>query len=211
MKTRIVLLAITATVIFGACSKSNGGNSSDSQTSQGADESKLQGNWKDSCRNYGGGGYERSSFNAISFTGSNLVMSGRAFNGKTCTGSPTDTLTMKFKFEIPSHSSVDPSILNFDGTIQSLSWIVYDQDTVNAFNTMATCGFTDWMVGIEKDIAGLSCITGPNQAGTKSYSILKVNDVALQFGEPDNAHDGTTEPLRHIVLGTKIFDKVPGN
>lgn len=118
---------------------------------------------------------------------------------------------MKFKFEIPSHFSADPSILNIDTTVQSLSWMVYDQDTVNAFNTMATCGFTDWMVGVEKDITGLSCMTGPTQAGMKIYSIVKVNDVALFFGESDNVHDGTTESLRHRVLGAKGFDKVSGN
>jgi len=207
MKTWIVLFAFIMASVTAACSSSNGdsGTPKDNPGAQAIDESVIQGSWKDACQSYGGGGYERSLENLISVVGADLTVTVNTFNNKTCSNSLSDMMKIKFTFEIPSRSNLDPNTFNLNLTLQSVTQIVFDQDAANAFNTVAHCGFTNWVVGVEKNITGLACISGLN---SKTHSILKVSATSLQVGSPDNAHNGKTEAQRHVQLEAKVYSKV---
>lgn len=207
MKTRMIFMFTLVVVMLGACAKSSGGDSNGSEGAQGVGEQLIKGNWKDSCKVWGGGDYLSSGYNIASFADSTLVISGDSFKTTDCTGDKISSMKMTFTFEIPSRSSLGPDIFNFNSIVRKVTYIIADQDTANAMNTMAYCGFTDWVIGVEKDITDKPCLSGP-KSGETIYTIMKITDTELLPGEPDDAHNGTTPELRHVQLATQGFSKV---
>lgn len=207
MKTRKVLLFALVTAIQAACAPSGGSDSNSSEGKQTIAEQMLKGNWKDSCQSWGEGEYLQSSYSVVSVEGSAVKTSVHDFASSDCTGEKTRVMSVTFTFTIPSRSVLGPDIYNVDSVYRGVTEVVLDQDTANMYNTGAHCGYTDWIVGIEKDVTDKSCMTGL-KAGEASYVIMKITETQLQAGEPDDVHTGKTPELRFVKLGANVFSKI---
>jgi hypothetical protein len=88
---------------------------------------------------------------------------------------------------------------------------------VNGLNTATECGYSDWALGVAKDLAGRTCgsITFPS-AGAVQYDIYNIaqfdlpftGEVAgeLKFGSSSGGMDGTTPAKRPTALdGSMVY------
>lgn len=229
MKNIFILLVVVGSMNV-ACSKSENnapnGNDIDKQNDQ---ASELIGHWITNCQ-----GYEypqptgRSTISNLNINATEIDFQIDGYYGKNCTGKTTDTWKIRMSYDpssltkliLPTTNSflndqtyIKPGIssannyTNINTTMISMSQVVYDQDMANLYNTIAYCGFTDWVVGIEKDITGLPCMTGANKAGQKIYSIFSIDNHQLKMGEADSTHDGLTPEARHVKLSDSIFSR----
>ena len=206
MKTRMIFL-ITLLATLGACAKSSSGNSNDTNDIQSVGKQLVIGNWKDTCKTWGSGDQLSSGYTTASFAESTVVFVGENYKSTDCTGEKTSSMKMTFSFEIPSRSSLGANVFDFNTTPRNVVYIISDQDTVNVMNTLAYCGFTDWVVGVEKDITGKSCFIGP-KSGEVIYSVMKITETQLQLGEPDDSHIGKTPEQRHVQFASQSFIKI---
>lgn len=206
MKARIVFLLMMVASILGACVQSNGGATPSNKDKQFA--SKVQGSWQGPCMSSIGNEHMISGMTVATFSSSELILTGSNFASKDCSGMETGKLTGSFAYEISTPSEIDPNIFNLNVSLRSLSQVFYDQDEANAANSMSYCGFTDWIVGVEKDITGLACTSGMGSPGKTIFSIIKVFDNQIQLGESDSSHDGSTPELRHVLLSEETFKNI---
>lgn len=204
MKTRNVFFASIAALILGACANSSGGAAPVPEGPLGASNPVRGTAWKDVCQTWGGGAYISSGLNVFTVGDSTFTITGNSFGTNDCKGALTTQMKMTASYTVMK--TADPTVFNFDVVIQTVSQTMFDQDTANMFNTAAYCGFTDWVVGVEKVITNLSCFSGP-KSGETIFSIAKVSAAQMQLGEPDAVHDGKTPAGRHAVLDAKIFTK----
>jgi hypothetical protein len=87
------------------------------------------------------------------------------------------------------------------------------QDMVDAANSMAVYGYTDWQLNVPKDIAGKEAWPGDgfnSTNGTHVYNVFKLmSDDRLYLGdnEADENYDGSSDENRPRVLGAAL-DKI---
>ncbi len=101
-----------------------------------------------------------------------------------------------------------PHAQAFDLTAVRVTETPLDESIVESFNDDAECGFTDWEVGVAKDITGIVCTPGeePVRAGDKLYDIVGVQGDRLQTGflPEGDASVGTTPENRPVALDDAI-------
>ena len=76
-----------------------------------------------------------------------------------------------------------------------------------AANAEELCGFTDWQIGIEKDVTGLNCIENLPSSGGDFFQIFFLGDDRLFVGEIDDDHSGETADERPETLEAMPFEK----
>ena len=85
--------------------------------------------------------------------------------------------------------------------------VLQDADYISAANDQALCGFTDWAVGVEKDLTGVDCGDGSvmPKAGAMSYDIYQIKDGQLYFGDSSrDGHDGSSPTTRPTKINTDM-------
>lgn len=202
MNSRLMAFAL-GTILVSACSNGGGTAPNESNGKQSTEQQAVQGAWQDSCHTWSDS-VSMSTHNVATVAGSNITIVGSVFASKDCSGAASFAITSRMTFDIPSKSETDPTILNVDTVLQSLTETVLDQPTAILFNKIEHCGFTDWTVGQEKDVTGLDCGA---KKGETVYSVVKITGDQLQLGESDAVNDGTTPERRHKNLGQQVFTR----
>lgn len=119
----------------------------------------------------------------------------------------TESVKGYFNYVVPSRSAIDANAVNV--TAIKITETVVDAGTVNLYNLVKRCGFTDWAVGVEKDLTGNPCMSSSLQPGRVLYSIATVIGDTMQLGVTDGANDGSSEALRHTKLGATTYTRQP--
>ncbi len=187
-----------------ACSKS-GDSVPAASNPQATNAVVLEGTWQGSCTNFSSGSFQSSGLESPVVSDTNVSINTNTYSTADCSGAIADTLSINAGY-VSSVSSTDPSLFNVDLTQQSITWTVFDQTTVDIFNAASTCGFSNWTVGVPKDVTNLSCVSGIT-IGKVLYSIAKVSGTQLQLGQADSSHDGSTPALRHVVLSSTLYQR----
>lgn len=200
MKLGMIFILVYMSAILAACNKGSASALEISPEKQGVDVPAFQGNWtSDKCAYWGGGGdYHYSAKQYFSIKGSLIESYSKDYNSKDCSGDFRSIMTFKMKFDLSKE--VSPGRYNIDVIPTEIVQTVFDQDSANSFNTSAYCGYTDWVVGVEKVISDRDCMLGA-KVNQLIYSIVKVDDTQIQLGEHDETNDGTTPERRHKTLG----------
>jgi len=100
----------------------------------------------------------------------------------------------------------------------SIERTLHDAFWVQSYNAKSTCGYSDWALGVAKDITGRDCGTDVasctshggsvcDAAGLVTYTSYGVDDsdTQLMFGYPTTGKDGTTAQKRMTNLLTIVF------
>ncbi|MBL7544531.1 MAG: hypothetical protein JNL11_12005 [Bdellovibrionaceae bacterium] len=207
MNSKKVFLSIILAAAIGACQKAPNEAQSSNEILKSPISSVVFGKWRGDCQVWGSGEYQTSGTPYFSFSETEAATVTEMFKGDGCSGELNGRMKMVFEFTVESQSSSAPEIYNILVSARKILQIFYDQDTVNASNTIAYCGFTDWVAGVEKDVSDRDCFTGP-KLGEKIYSIIRISGGKLNLGQPDDANNGTSPSLRHKDIdSTKTFVK----
>ena len=140
----------------------------------------LEGTWLGPCEDYSEDGTEFGQ-STVTFAGATVISVNRTYNSTTCEGDTyTSVQTAKSNLVVG-----DEVVLASGETVTKISFefseirIRYNvQSEVAGYNATSECGFTDWEVGVEKDI--LSCNLGTD---TIALDIALVDGDKLYFGE----------------------------
>jgi hypothetical protein len=98
-----------------------------------------------------------------------------------------------------------PGAKHLDYTIASTQYIARHQEVVDNFNNNALCGFSDWKIGVPKEVAGNEPCEEAAR-GVVFYDIFKIyeNTPIMRFGRYEGNFDGTTPERRPIELDTDL-------
>ena len=140
----------------------------------------LEGTWKSPCEDYSEDGtvYGQS---IVTFTGSNITSINRTYDSTSCEGDTytsvqTAKSTLTIGDQVTLASGQTATKVTYEFTELSIRYNL--QSEVTDFNTTAECNYTDWVVGVEKDI--LSCNLGTD---TIALDIVLIEDDKLYFGD----------------------------
>lgn len=207
MKRYSAYIFLIVSMALAACQKSENGGIVVKESTPIADSSAFFGKWRGDCQVWGEGEYLTSGYSYFSYSNGEAAFLGENFKTSDCSGDLYSRLKMEIEFEVEGQSDTQPETFNIAVKTTKLLQVFYDQDAVNASNTLAYCDYTDWVVGVEKNISDRSCMTGP-KVGEKIYSIVRKKDNQLSFGQPDDVNNGNAPELRHKNIDTsKIFNK----
>jgi len=100
----------------------------------------------------------------------------------------------------------------FNQTIEKILFTLFDAGYAQSYNDDNWCGFSDWAVGIPKDISGRTCRQSVHPAhGATRFGIYRVDTVggrlALSLGRGDSTHDGQSPTRRPVELDDSILPK----
>lgn len=112
-----------------------------------------------------------------------------------------------------------PSLSNtkqLDMTFVQVFETLLDEGMVTQRNQDNYCGFSDWEVGVKRDITGLACASDEGDffnVGDQYFDILQVNNQQLRIGfapDEDTSHDGSTAEKRTVALDPdKVYVRQP--
>lgn len=207
MPARMMFLGTAVIAILCSCAQSSGGGAPGTEGTRSFAKPNLAGTWKSDCKPGSGGVAPLSTINFNSFSGSAMVAVGDNYAASDCSGDKVRSIKLNLTFDIPAKSALGPDVFDIDFVLHRISYIYHDQDAANAANTVAQCGFTDWVVGIEKDVTGNSCIANL-KAGDPIYSVVKATQTQLYTGESDGIYTGKTPELRHARLAAAPSSRV---
>lgn len=167
---------------------------------------ELQGTWTKPCASAGAeGGFSR---NIIAVQANNIQLQALVFqNSSTCEGTADLDARAQFTLTVPSFAS---------GQVNSIDLI--HQQLLAKFNTTqaaafanvsAFCGFTDWQVGVDKNVAGRNCIANIPATGQPFYQIFQVSPSQLFVGQIDNQTNGQTPETRPTKLESTPYTRQP--
>lgn len=102
------------------------------------------------------------------------------------------------------NTGIIKNVKKIDMTLVKILITIFDPIYVAQNNQSAYCGYTDWLVGVPKDVTGMSC-SGVNNpiAGTKLYGLYLIEGSKLYMHLKDIEHSGTSDATRPV----KITDK----
>jgi hypothetical protein len=193
MKTYFLILAIP--LLF-ACEKKKE-LSSETPSLEG-------GTWVSGC------GYDGSSSSyqvrSAGFTGGQFAQGMTIYSGAGCA---SGLIKMDFTGSYVLGGSLysGSSMQKLDLTLATLTLTVLNASVVSSYNTSSMCGFSNWALGVGKNVTGLTCNSSPMpSAGEVTYDIYNFEDVSipsmgivegtLNFGYNDASHDGTSDATR---------------
>lgn len=167
---------------------------------------ELQGTWAKPCASAGTeGGFSR---NSISVQANNIQLQTLVFqNSPTCEGTADLDARAQFTFTVPSFAS--GQINAIDLIHQQLLAKFNTTQAVAFANVSAFCGFTDWQVGVDKNVAGRNCIANIPAAGQPFYQIFQVNPSQLFVGQIDSQTNGQTPETRPTKLESTPYNRQP--
>jgi hypothetical protein len=198
---KALFLVLITTILYGCARISTNVDQASTVGKEGTGQQQtgLQGNWKTTCNS----GVNRHA----AFSGANLVFNVNNYRSSDCTGVLGSILEANFTYQASLKVSSDPSLYNLEYVLQNMTILVLDPQTATAFNLVSHCGFTDWGVGVKKDITGLACVASGPKANVVTYSILKYQDTQIQIGQTEGANDGTSEALRHSAYDPNTYTR----
>lgn len=161
------------------------------------------GTWKTACQSISSGGYQ---INTASFSGGQFVQGSSIYATSSC-ASAAAKMEIKGTYVIGDKISPTSNSVMIDETLSSFKMTLYDSSAVSSYNSATYCGYSDWAVGVAKDIAGRNCggSTAPT-VGEVNYDIyivwpysipsMGIVQGALNFGYNDTTYDGSTPAKR---------------
>ena len=201
------LLCILIALSFAACSKNSNAQSNSQAGVASQTLTSLQGKWIESnCQTFGSGGSQTSGQLLLTITESQWTYSYRSFKTPNCAGSISSSIDSQFTYSVPGATTTDPNLLYVDLKMGQISATMLDQDTANAVNAISYCGYSDWVVGVPKDLDGNTCIKGWS-TGTMQYTIAKSDSLHLQVGQTDSTHSGSSPNQRTQALSSDVFNR----
>lgn len=98
--------------------------------------------------------------------------------------------------------NVQGSFTSIDYTVVRVEEVVLTNRFVELSNETEACGFSNWKLGIPKDVTGRKCGSGdPHpEAGIMIYDIYKVINGFLYFGQMNQSKDGSSPERRPVLL-----------
>lgn len=93
-----------------------------------------------------------------------------------------------------------------DFTSVSSTVVFLTDEVVTEANKSSYLGYADWQNGVAKDTTGKAPSNGQEAAGTKFYTIIKIDGDAYRSGEMLSGK-GDTEATRPTSLGTIVLKK----
>jgi hypothetical protein len=165
--------------------------------------SSLEGGvWKTACSYSASGSYQ---INSASFSGGGFTQSSIVHSGSGCA-------TALARFDITGTYVVGSSlngsnVYPIDETLASMKLTVLDSSLLSSYNSATYCGYSDWAVGVAKDVTGRTCGSSVlPSVGSVNYDIytiwpysipeVGITQGTLNFGYNDTAHDGTSPSKR---------------
>ncbi len=154
---KVFLFLFAALFLLAACSD----DEEASQTITGASGTAvaLNGSWSEGCVADGTqSDKETAVISGTTFTGTGSTY----FTNTTCAGSPElnssfgGTFTMGSEVEA-TLAGATVTATKSTGTITTAKMTVNDADTVVLSNLVENCGYSDWAVGVAKDVLGTEC------------------------------------------------------
>lgn len=176
------------------------------------------GNWYADCE-YDGTSYQTrtTSFVAGSYTHVTTHYSDSSCLQKALDLGETGTYTIGG--QVPNASRYE-----LDRTLTSLTITPQNSTAVTNYNTSSLCGFSDWAIGVTKNVTGLNC--GGDYlpaAGLKYYDVFiiwpysvpatpgypgtGITAGTLNFGYTDSTNDGSTPAKRPTSLTSPDYHR----
>lgn len=173
------------------------GDDSSSSAAKLVDDAFL-GTWRTSCMVDG----EISQRVIRVHTDGQMRLVHSVYYDKLCTVIGTDA-TLMTSYELVDMTT-SPYKINY--TVDSYTLTIRSESFVDYANTNKFFGYTNWAVGVTKDVAGKSPATGdvPYEAvGDVMYGVYKIKANELYVGDTETL-DGTTEAKRPIVINEDL-------
>ncbi|UYL07396.1 hypothetical protein B9G69_010100 [Bdellovibrio sp. SKB1291214] len=142
--------------------------------------------------------------NTARFAGGSFYQSATAY-GAGCT-SGIAKMEITGTYSIGSKLATSGSV-ELDLKVATLTLTPLNSTLVSNYNNLTYCGYSDWAIGVAKDVAGRTC-DGSTQAavGEMIYDIYNINQYSipefnivqgnLSFGYNHSSHDGKTPAKR---------------
>ncbi len=136
------------------------------------------GTWVQSC-----GGGSMKSVNSYVYAGSSLVNVTQSYSAEGCTaGTETLTLRMKGSYERVKNKPDANGAYPLNWAVTDVTAAPSTAEFAAASNTTATCGATDWAVGVEKTVVGCALFASITTfVGQTKGSYYKITGTKLQF------------------------------
>jgi len=169
-------------------------------------ESVEGGTWISGC-SYSGSSYDIRS---ASFSGGQFTQSSTTYSSSGCSVALIK-VDIAGTYVLGGKLSESSSSQKIDETLATVTITALDSSVVSTYNTAVLCGYSDWAVGVAKDVAGRSCGSSTMPAaGAVSYDIYYISDMdvpslgiyegMLNFGYNDASHDGSSSAQRPDTL-----------
>ena len=185
MKTLIISLVMLSLL---ACQKK--------ETANEPSESIEGSSWGSNCAPTG----QLYDFRTANFTNGQFSMTSSAYADYRCS---TGLLKMEAKgtYTIGSVISSTTNYVAIDEVLINMLVTPLNASVVSSYNTNSFCGFTNWALGVAKDVAGLVCNGEQVTAsGTAGFDIYYASNGVLNFGLFDASHDGSSASTRPVDL-----------
>ena len=162
--------------------------------------SRMVGTWTTSCQATD----DSNAINSIVFTETTFELTITLYSDSNCT---IETLRNRYTgtFTAGDGVSTPESSNTYDHTFTNGYQRIKTELFAAAYNTAATCGFTDWQADVEKEITSAgSCAISTT---TTTYDVIKIESTQITFGNTSGDAVGTTAATRPTTLETVVYTK----
>jgi hypothetical protein len=160
----------------------------------------FDGNWATDCTK------EQSQYTlgTMTMSGNTIQQTSAAYGDQAC-ATKTLEATVAYTAQYGSDSKVVTGAKEVDTILSSVMLTVHNATYISYFNSMQFCGYSDWAVGVAKDIAGKTCgQTTLPKVGTAYYDIYQLLQTGkLLTGQPTKEYNGSSPELRVRQLDEK--------
>lgn len=96
-----------------------------------------------------------------------------------------------------------------DFTLEMIKVTVYDEDTLDNFNSLELCDKGDWELKKSVEVTGKKCSDDLvfDDEGTQYFDIYKITGDKLQFGDSSGGLDSTSKAKRPTTLDSDKYTK----
>lgn len=95
---------------------------------------------------------------------------------------------------------------SIDATVTAITAVAHTSAAATGFNTGTTCGYSDWAVGVAKNMVGKTCF-GTTWTLATSYNVYKISGTALTMGDTSGSNDGSTAAKRPTTYESSSYTK----
>ena len=200
------LVYVCLIFLLSACSHNNSSTTNnDSGNLNGQGSGALSGTYVGPCQGNGTNS-QGSSQSTAQVSDTQMAFVSKSFAANACSGTTLMQVQANFSYVISGVSAQDATITNLDVTESSISITPLDPSFVSYFNTSSYCGYSDWALGVAKDVDNNSCMSG-FKPGTVMYTSAKIGNNQIQWAQPDSTNNGTTPNLRETAISPDVYTK----
>ncbi len=164
-----------------------------------ADSSNLDGKWRSQCTSIGQNFFEIGEIEIYLTPGYMNFFESYYLD---------DKCSVPFSFEVASAFITmsdapvgDKTLKYVDVTFNQFLEAPASPTMVDKFNEKKNCGFSDWKLGVYKDVTGLCHFPG---TGTTIYNLNQFKDNKMMIGIFDSDHDGKTPERRPVIINENV-------